>query len=325
MSRESGFGVSRCAYSFAGRSLSLYIFLVMFSLSVCGQQSSGKAASEKITDDAAAMVVGGETISVSELCAAIATLPPPQAQGYRLHPTLAAQWYGPILALAAEARREHLDGYSHAGEMHAYADQVALENRLAEELIQKLARNVQPDEIQIAQYYAAHQSEFERTKARHILISDVSAFASRSKRTPADAKLRADELSARLNHAADFATLATAESDDPYSKDKGGDLGEISHHQLEPAVDRVVWSLAPGKTSAPFEGRFGYEIVQVESRRTLPLDDVRQSIIGDIKFEVSKRQQQEIISAAHITLSKSYTNSPLPCASNALTLPKPSF
>lgn len=91
---------------------------------------------------------------------------------------------------------------------------------------------------------------------------------------------------------------------------------------MEPAVDHAIWSLAPGQISASFEGRFGYEIVQVEGRWTLPLDRVRQFIIGDIKFEASKREQQQITAAAHISVGKAYVNSPLPCAFDIPALPK---
>jgi hypothetical protein len=294
------------------------MFLVMLSVSVSGQKSPGGRG--RAVEDPAAMVVGARTVRVSEMCAAIATLPPPQAEGYSQHPNLAAQWYGPIVAFAAEAEREHLDGASPAGEMRGGADEERHEQKLAEELIQKLARDVQPSESQIASYYAAHPSEFERAKARHIVISYAGAFASRSSRTAADAKRKADAVRAELKHGADFAALARAESDDPYTKNKGGKLGEVSHQQLEPAIDRIVWSLAPGQTSAPFEGRFGYEIVQVEGHLKLPLEDVRQLVIGDIKAQLAKRRQEEIIAAAQITLSKTYRDLPLPCGSGDVTM-----
>jgi len=262
------------------------------------------------------MIVGARAITVSELCGAIAMLPPPQAKCYPLHPILAAQWYGPLVSLAEEARREHLGGDLGAGNLN----QLDEENGLAAELIQKIAGDIHPTDSQIQDYYAAHQGEFQRTRLRHILISDAAALASRSNRSPAEAKARAEHLYAQIQAGEGFAELALKDSDDPYSREKGGDLGEVSHHQMEPAIDKVLWSLEPGQTSPPFEGRFGYEIIQVEGRRTLPLQDVRASIIRDIKFEGSQRRQREIITAAHIRLTKTFRGSPLPCESTRVTL-----
>jgi hypothetical protein len=306
-----------CSFKAGLRRLGLPSWCLLLCGSVLGQGSSAQPPAEEMSQDPVAMTVSDREITVSELCAAIARLPPPQAKGYLLHPALAAQWYGPLVALAEEAKREHL-GASLNTENES---EVNLQNGLAGELIQKIARDLQPTESQIQNYYATHQSEFERTKARHILISDATALASQSKRTAAEAKSKAEQIAAQLKHGADFAVLAEKESEDPYTKDKRGDLGDVSHHQMEPAVDQVLWSLAPGQTSDPFEGRFGYEIVQVEGRRTLPLDNVRESVIGDIKFEASKRRQQEIIAAAHITLKRVYMDAQLPCRAKPSTLP----
>lgn len=333
LTRHAGSLSRICTFEFANgkgtfrRSVVLWLCGVVCCLSAFGLQISSKPALGDPSQASVAMVVGGTAISVSELCTAIATLPTPQAQGYPLHPTLAAQWYGPIVALAAEAKREgiHPDFPSGTVQGNENADnqqRVNQQNSLAEMLVQKLAHDIQPNQSQIASYYAAHFDQFARTQARHIVVSYAHVFASQSQRTPEEAKHRADQIFAQIQQGASFAVLAAEESEDPYTKNKGGDLGALSHRQMEPAVDQVVWSLAPGQTSPPFAGRFGYEIVQVEARSTLPLDAVRQIIIGDIKLEASKRRQQEIITAAHITLNPAYQSSPLPCVATPLPLSK---
>jgi hypothetical protein len=293
-----------------GRDLSLWLSLLFLCASVWGQRSAVKAEPQATVQDSLAMTVGGRQITVSELCMATGLLPPPQVNGFRLHPPLAAEWYGPLVALAEEAKREHL-GESLSPEKGSIVDE---ENALAGALIQKIANDLHPTEAEVRQYYAMHQTEFERTKARHIIISYATAFASKSKRTAAEAKAKAEAISAQLKTGADFTALATKESDDPYTKDKGGDLGEVYHHQMDPADEDVLWSLAPGQISAPFVDRFGYAIVLVETRRVLPLNDARGTVIGNLKFGADKRRQYEIINAAHVTLTKAYMNSPLPCS-----------
>ena len=276
------------------------------------QGGSAEAAGKS----AIAMTVGTRNISVSELCGAIAMLPPPQAKGYPLHPPLAAQWYGKLVAFAEEAKRERLTASVPPGN----ASPLDEENGLSEALIEKVAHDIQPTDSQIEAYYASHRSEFERTRARHILISDAGALASRSRRTPAEAKAKAEQIAAELGRGAGFAILAAKDSDDPYSRQKGGDLGEVSHHQMEPAVDAVLWSLAPGQMSKPFAGRFGYEIVKVDGRRVLSVDEARPTIIGDLKFQGSMRRQEQIINAAHIRLKRVFMSSPLPCDATQATV-----
>jgi parvulin-like peptidyl-prolyl cis-trans isomerase-like protein len=297
--------------------LSRWLGFLLLCASALGQGGAGKARPSAAHRDSVAMTVGTRQITVSELCTAIEVLPPPQASGFPLHPPLAAQWYGPLVALAEEAKREHL-GQTLPPEKGSIVDE---ENGLAAALIQKIANDVHPTETEIHQYYATHKYEFERTKARHIVISYATAFASRSKRSAAEAKAKAEAISAQLKNGAEFAALAAKESDDPYTRDNGGDLGEVYHHQMDPAEENVLWSLVPDQTSAPFVDRFGYAIVRVEGRRVLPLNDVRETIIGDLKFAADKRRQNEIISAAHISMKKAYMTSPLPCSPSTQARP----
>lgn len=282
------------------------IFLVVLGGSSLAQQNLA-ASNNPIV-----MRVGEREITVVELCSALAALPPPQRKGYALHPALAKDWYGPLVALADEARREHLQVRE-----DQKLSEVDYDNALVGELIQAIAASAQPTDPQIETYYTGHKRDFEQVKARHILISYATALASHSNRSAAEAKTKAENVAIALNRGTDFARVAAENSDDPYTNNKGGDLGYVSHHQLEPAVDSMVWSLTPGQASAPFQGRFGYEIVQVEERRIPPLAAVRESILGTLKAEALEQKQQEIVKAARINMEPAYENSPLPCESGA--------
>lgn len=283
------------------------------------QQSPPHVVALPVSNDPVVMTVAEKRITASELCNAIQRLPPPQRNGYPLHPELVEQWYGPLVALAEEARREHLDG----GFDGQGLSEVDRDNALAGELIRAISRQAEPSEPDIEAFYRKHKGEFEEVRVRHILISHQAALASRSSRSLSEARAKSKEIATQLESGADFGTLAGQESEDPDTRSKGGDLGYVRHHQLEPEVDKVLWSLAAGQTSAPFEGRFGYEILHVEERRTIPLENVREPIIGRIKADVLENREREIIAAAHITMDKAYVNSGLPCQPPArpFTLP----
>lgn len=278
---------------------------VCFFTTLHAQQTS-----DAVKSDPVVMTVSQRKITASELCTAINSLPPPQRAGYMQHPALAKDWFGPLVALADEARHEHLTVADSQN-----LSEIDLDNALVGELVQSIAQSIHPSADEIAAYYFAHKSDFDQVKARHIVISYATAFASHSTRSASEAKAKANDISSQLKRGRDFAALASTESDDPYSKSQGGDLGYVSRHQLEPALDAMIWQLAPGQTSAPFVGRFGYEIVRVEDHRTQPIDQVQDAITGRIKSDALERRQQQIVSAAHISLSSEFefADSPLPC------------
>ncbi|MDE2260211.1 MAG: peptidylprolyl isomerase, partial [Betaproteobacteria bacterium] len=79
---------------------------------------------------------------------------------------------------------------------------------------------------------------------------------------PSDAYNKILGLSARLSGGEEFGRLATLSSEDE-SRNRGGDLGWISEGETLPQFEKVVKSLKPGETSAPFETPLGWHIVQV--------------------------------------------------------------
>ncbi len=65
----------------------------------------------------------------------------------------------------------------------------------------------------------------------------------------------------------DFKTLAALYSDDPGSKDKGGQYDiNRNEKQWDPIFLSKAFSLKEGQISAPFKTKFGYHIVQLVSR-----------------------------------------------------------
>jgi len=129
-----------------------------------------------------------------------------------------------------------------------------------------------------------------KIKARVILIKpepelprgtqDKSGKAGTSKseaERKAAAKAKAEELLRQLKAGADFAAIAKANSGDPTSAKKGGDIGEIGPGEKTyfygKEFDKVAFSLKPGSLSNVFWGEDGYMIVRVDAvRYDLPKD-----------------------------------------------------
>ena len=64
-----------------------------------------------------------------------------------------------------------------------------------------------------------------------------------------------------------FADLARKFSEDPGSKDKGGELPMIPTAQLDPAYAKAAMALNPGQTSDLVRSQFGYHIIQTVAKQ----------------------------------------------------------
>jgi peptidyl-prolyl cis-trans isomerase SurA len=80
----------------------------------------------------------------------------------------------------------------------------------------------------------------------------------------AAALVRAESILVQLQHGADFETMARRYSDDPGTKDRGGDLGWFRRGQMVQAFDRVAFALRPGEVSGIVETPFGFHIIKVD-------------------------------------------------------------
>ena len=81
-------------------------------------------------------------------------------------------------------------------------------------------------------------------------------------RSEAEARTLAEEI-AKKAHApdADWAQLAQY-TDEPGSKQTGGDLGSFARGQMVPAFERVAFALAVGQVSDVVQTAFGFHVIQ---------------------------------------------------------------
>jgi len=123
---------------------------------------------------------------------------------------------------------------------------------LQQKLFNKLTSNVHVADSKIAQYYTQNKKTLYTTPAtrhvRHILVKT---------------KKQADQLYQQLRTSdSKFAALAKKFSQDPGSKTKGGDLGNITQGQTVPAFDKEAFNIAPNIVSRPIKTQFGYHLIE---------------------------------------------------------------
>lgn len=100
------------------------------------------------------------------------------------------------------------------------------------------------------------------THARHILLKPNAI------RTDEQTRLAARDLYNQLVAGADFAELAKKHSDDPGSKNSGGDLGFQPPGVFAPEFQVRLDQLKPGEISPPFRTQFGWHVAGVLDRRS---------------------------------------------------------
>ncbi len=85
-------------------------------------------------------------------------------------------------------------------------------------------------------------------------------------RTMDEAKKIADEVYAQLQKGADFAALAKAKSDDPGSKDNGGEYELTARGMWVKPFEKMAFELQQDEIGKPFRTQFGYHVMQVMER-----------------------------------------------------------
>ncbi|MBI4544637.1 MAG: peptidylprolyl isomerase [Gemmatimonadetes bacterium] len=83
----------------------------------------------------------------------------------------------------------------------------------------------------------------------------------------AAARRLAEEILNRLLKGEDFEQLARRYSDDPGTREKGGDLGWFRSGQMVPAFEEVAFAMRPGQISNIVETTFGLHLIKLEKAR----------------------------------------------------------
>ena len=150
-----------------------------------------------------------------------------------------------------------------------------------------------PDEAALRARYEQEKKPFveqEQRLASHILIQvDEKADAAAQKAAEAKAKQVHAQATAP---GADFAALARANSDDPGSKDSGGDLGWNAKGVMVAEFDKVLFALKPGEISAPVKTSFGWHIIQLREVKGAQQQDfqlVREQLLREESEAVRER------------------------------------
>lgn len=154
--------------------------------------------------------------------------------------------------------------------------------------VEDLKGRVSVDDDAVRTYYEANLPSYgkeEERRVSHILIEsgdDVDA-----------ARAEIEALKAQLDNGADFATLASENSDDTFSAENGGDLDFITPEMMDAEFDEAAFALdSVGDVSDIVETDFGFHIIKltdINEAQTKSFEevasDIRESLLYDQAME----------------------------------------
>ncbi len=133
---------------------------------------------------------------------------------------------------------------------------------------------------EIEDYYENNKEKFgqpTRVKVRHILIKTDP----QDKEGMAKARQKAESIREEAGKGKDFVQLAKQYSEDPGTKDRGGEIGFISKGMVVPEFEQAAFSMKAGEVSGVIQTQFGFHILKVDEIQeasTQPLEKVKAQI-----------------------------------------------
>ena len=244
-------------------------------------------AAPQVPPDRVVIAAGDVKITAAQFNQIVASLPQQYQNPARRKEV--ADSLARVFVLAQEGQHRKLNESSEYKIRTMFTDA----NTLAGMTAESMQKDLKLDDAEVRKYYDDHKKELEQVHARHILIrmqgSPVPVKPGQKELSDAEALAKAQELRKKLEGGADFAALATQESDDAGSGAKGGDLGFVHRGQMVPSFEEAAFTMKPGELSQPVKSQFGYHIIKVEAVKSF------EELRPDIESRVKPAQLQKAI------------------------------
>jgi peptidyl-prolyl cis-trans isomerase C len=172
-----------------------------------------------------------------------------------------------------------------------------LERAVCEEVVERELRDrVQITQEQVRRYYEEHAEQMQRpemVRASHILLATQDPLTGRelSDEQQQEKRREATAVLERAKKGEDFAALAKQYSDDPGSKEQGGEY-VFARGQMVPEFEVAAFSLQPDQVSDLVKTQFGFHIIKLSQR--IPAEKIEfERVEEDIRESMERREVQE--------------------------------
>jgi peptidyl-prolyl cis-trans isomerase D len=171
----------------------------------------------------------------------------------------------------------------------------------------KLEQTLNPTDDDLHRQYTQNMDSFrtpEQVKIRHILLMTQG-------KPPADEakiKAQAEDLLKQVRAGANFGDLVKKYSEDPGSKDKGGEYTIQHNGQMVKEFEDAAFRLKPGESDL-IKTSYGYHVVQViehDQPRVKPFDEVK----GDLLTEWRKQKAADLMQQISDQVQQAFQKDP---------------
>jgi peptidyl-prolyl cis-trans isomerase D len=147
--------------------------------------------------------------------------------------------------------------------------------------VNQIRQSLQVSDDMLKQQYMNNIQQYQvpnRVHVQHILFMTVG------KTTDAEVeevKKKGEDVLKQVKKGGKFEDLAKKYSEDPGSKDKGGDLSWVTQGQTVPEFEKTAFSLVPGQVSDLVKTQYGFHIIKVlekETAHTKAFEEVKDSL-----------------------------------------------
>ncbi|HUC55661.1 MAG TPA: peptidylprolyl isomerase [Candidatus Cybelea sp.] len=146
--------------------------------------------------------------------------------------------------------------------------------------VNQIRQSLEVSDDMLKQQYMNNIQQYQvpnRVHVEHILFMTVGKTDAEVE----EIKKRAQDVLNQAKKGAKFEDLAKKYSEDPGSKDKGGDLNWITQGQTVPEFEKTAFTLNPGQISDLVKTQYGFHIIKVlekETAHTKPFEEVKDSL-----------------------------------------------
>jgi peptidyl-prolyl cis-trans isomerase C len=183
-----------------------------------------------------------------------------------------------------DIKKDYADNAFEESVLRGYVDLEEWKHRLREQLLltkimDRVTKDVpSPSYQDIKTYFDANQDEFRTAQAVH--------FRQILVRTKAEG----EDILKRLKGGEPFGELAREFSIAPEAED-GGEVGWVAKDQLEPSMEKALFSLPVGKLSSVTKTPYGYHIFQVISSRPEGIRGLAE-VMEDIEASILRERRE---------------------------------
>ncbi len=162
--------------------------------------------------------------------------------------------------------------------------------------VNQVRQGLQISDDQLKAQYQQNIQQYQvpnRVHVEHILLMTVG-------KTDAEVdeiKKKAQDILNQAKKGSNFEDLAKKYSEDPGTKDKGGDLGWIIQGQTVAEFEKAAFTLPKGSISDLVKTQYGFHILKIidkESAHTKPFDEVKESIRVNLVQNGAEKEANDI-------------------------------